>query len=53
MIEHTGDLPEQGQEYTTEDGVRLVVDAVDKNRIQLIHIYLPLPQPNKEEDEDD
>ncbi len=50
VIEHVGNLPELGQSYTTEDGVRLVVDAVDKNRIGLVHIFLPVPDKEEEEE---
>ena len=36
-------LPEVGDEVTTENGIRLVVDSVEKNRIKNVHIYLPDP----------
>lgn len=41
IIEHLDRLPEIGDEYTTETGIRLVVEQLDKNRIQLVHVYLP------------
>lgn len=41
IIEHLDRLPEVGDEYTTEKGIRLVVENLDKNRIQLVHVYLP------------
>ena len=41
IIEHLDRLPEVGDEYTTESGIRLVVEKLDKNRIQLVHVYLP------------
>lgn len=34
-------LPAVGESVTTADGIRLVVDAVDKNRIDQVHLYLP------------
>lgn len=34
-------LPEAGDEVVTEDGIRLVVDALQKNRIEKVHVYLP------------
>lgn len=34
-------LPEAGDEVVTEDGIRLVVDALEKNRIEKVHVYLP------------
>lgn len=41
IIEHLDRLPEVGDEYTTESGIRLVVEKLDKNRIELVHVYLP------------
>ncbi len=52
VIEHIGDLPEKGREYINEEGIRLVVDAVDKNRIELVHIYLPVPTEEEETEEE-
>lgn len=37
-----------GDEVTTENGIRLVVESVEKNRIGQVHIYLPSPE-NPEE----
>lgn len=37
-------IPEQGEQVETDDGIRLVVEAMDKNRIDKIHIFLPLPE---------
>ena len=34
-------LPEEGDEVCTEDGIRLVVEKLDKNRVESIHVYLP------------
>ncbi len=33
--------PREGESVTLEDGMRLVVEALDKNRIELVHIWLP------------
>lgn len=41
VIELLDHLPEAGEEVTTENGIRLVVDSMDKNRIDQVHIYLP------------
>lgn len=41
MIEHLDHLPELHEEITTESGIRLVVDKMDKNRIDKVHMYLP------------
>ena len=40
MIERLDHLPDAGEEMEC-DGMRLVVDAVDRNRIDKVHIYLP------------
>lgn len=41
MIEHLDRLPEVGDEFTTDDGIRMVVEKLDKNRVELVHVYLP------------
>ena len=41
MIENLDHHPEVGDEFTTERGLRLVVDSLDKNRIEKVHIYIP------------
>jgi len=51
IIEHLDRLPVAGDTVTTVNGVRLVVDKLDKNRIEKVHVYLPEPKKN-EEDED-
>ena len=40
-IEHLDRLPQAGDEITTDEGIRLVVEKLDKNRIELVHMYLP------------
>ena len=37
IIEHLDRLPEEGDSITTEDGLRLVVESLDKNRIESVH----------------
>ncbi len=41
IIEKLDYFPKEGESYTTEDGVKLVVDATEKNRIEAVHIYIP------------
>lgn len=44
IIEQLDHLPKTGESVRTENGIRLCVDAVDKNRIDKVHIYLPEPK---------
>ena len=45
IIEQLDDrLPEVNDEVTTEDGARLVVEKLDKNRVESVHVYLPEPE---------
>ena len=54
IIEQLDHLPEPGESCTTEDGLKLVVDEVEKNRIELVHIYIPDDYyDSKDETEDD
>ncbi len=41
LLDH---LPEVGEEAVTENGIRLVADSVEKNRINEVHIFLPEPK---------
>lgn len=41
IIENLDHLPGEGEEITTASGIRLVVDSVDKNRIDKVRMYLP------------
>ena len=41
IIERLDRLPELNDEVTTADGIRLVVESLDKNRVEKVHIYLP------------
>ena len=53
IIEHLDRLPEEGDSITTEDGLRLVVESLDKNRIESVHAYLPEPSVETEDDDSD
>ncbi len=41
IIEQLDRFPEKGESVTTDSGIRLVVDKVERNRIESVHIYLP------------
>ena len=41
IIENLDRHPEIGDEITTEKGLRLVVDSLDKNRVEKVHIFIP------------
>lgn len=41
IIEHLDRLPEVGDQVTTDDDILLVVEKMDKNRVELVHLYLP------------
>ena len=41
ILEHLDRLPVAGDEVVTDDGIRLVVEKLDKNRIEKVHVYLP------------
>lgn len=53
IIEHLDRLPKEGDSITTEDGLRLVVESLDKNRIESVHAYLPEPSVETEDDDSD
>ena len=53
IIEHLDRLPEEGDSITTGDGLRLVVESLDKNRIESVHAYLPEPSVETEDDASD
>ncbi len=44
IIEQLDSLPKEGQSVTLEHGARLVVDSINKNRIESVHIWLPGPE---------
>lgn len=47
IIEQLDRFPNAGESVTTDDGIRLIVDKAKRNRIELVHIYLP--EENKEQ----
>ena len=49
IIEHLDRLPQLHDEVVTEDGIRLVVESLEKNRAERVHVYLP----EKEDESDD
>ena len=51
IIEQLDCLPREGESVTLEDGMHLVVDELDKNRIELVHIWLPEHQETAEDTE--
>ena len=52
LIEHLDRLPEMGDEVTTETGIRLVVEKLDKNRVERVHVYLPEESAKEDEAEE-
>ena len=50
LIEHLDRLPEVGDEFTTESGIRLVVEKLDKNRVELVHLFMPEHLLDEDED---
>ena len=53
MIEHLERLPDEHDEVITPGNVRLVVDSMDKNRVEKVHIYLPEDFYEKDEDDEE
>lgn len=54
IIERLDRLPNIKDEIVIENGVRIVVDSLDKNRIEKVHIYLPEDfYDEKDDDEED
>lgn len=41
ILEQLDRIPDVGDAVTTDSGIRLVVDSVDNNRIELVHVWLP------------
>lgn len=54
IIEKLDHLPTETESVTTDDGILLVVDKMDKNRIETVHLTLPEPvqEPEAETAED-
>lgn len=53
IIERLDRHPEVGDEIVTESGLRLVVDSLDKNRVEKVHIYIPEDFYEEDDDEDE
>lgn len=53
IIEQLDRLPDEKDEIVIENGVRMVVDSLDKNRIEKVHIYLPEDFYEEDDDEED
>lgn len=41
IIEHLENLPETGDSVTTQEGIKFVIESLDKNRVETVHVYLP------------
>ena len=41
IIEKLDRLPKADDSVVTEDGIRMIVEKLDKNRIETVHLYLP------------
>ena len=50
IIEQLDRFPVKGEEVTTPQQIRLTVDSVEKNRIELVHIYLPSKEETSEKE---
>ena len=50
IIERLDRLPETGDTLDTEEGIHMVVEKLDKHRIELVHLYLPEALPEDGED---
>ena len=53
IIEQLDRLPEVGDAVTTPGGIKLVVDKLDKNRVEAVHVYLPEVTEEEEEEVED
>ena len=53
IIEQLDRLPDEKDEIVIENGVRMVVDSLDKNRIEKVHIYLPEDFYEQDDDEEE
>ncbi|MDD3404560.1 MAG: hemolysin family protein [Hespellia sp.] len=41
IIDQLDRFPQVGDEIITDDGIRMVVETLDKNRVERVHVYLP------------
>ena len=53
IIEQLDRLPNPGESCIKDDGLKLVVDEIEKNRIELVHIYIPKDYFNSKNENDD
>lgn len=53
IIEQLDRLPELHDEVVTDSGIRLVVETLDKNRVEDVHIYLPENFREKKDEEEE
>ena len=51
IIERLDRLPEVGDHITTDEGIRMIVEKLDKNRIERVHLYLPEETEETENEE--
>ena len=52
IIDQLDRFPAVGDEITTEDGIRMVVETLDKNRVERVHVYLPEGYKEKDNEND-
>lgn len=52
VIDKLGRLPELNDEISLEDGIKIQVKTIEKNRIEDVRIILPEPKEDEEFDED-
>ncbi|MBQ8803003.1 MAG: HlyC/CorC family transporter [Tyzzerella sp.] len=53
IIEHLDRHPDENDEIITNDKIRMVVDSLDKNRVEKVHIYLPEDFYDEKEESDE
>lgn len=53
IIEQLDNLPAPGESCETEDGLKLVVDEIEKNRIETVHIYIPEGYFDRDEEDEE
>ncbi len=53
IIEHLDRLPDEKDEIITEDQIRMVVDSMNKNRVEKVHVYLPEDFYEESDDKED
>ena len=53
IIEHLDRLPDEKDEIITSERIRMVVDSMEKNRVEKVHIYLPEDFYDKEDEKEE